>query len=108
KVIDPKFRAFTIQTEQGEVLSGLIVSEDANTLRIVAGADAPPRDVPVADVEERIESKISMMPEGLLVTLTEEDILDLMAYVMSNGDAKSKVFVGGKKPATAGHEHHQH
>jgi putative heme-binding domain-containing protein len=108
KVIDPKFRAFTIQTEQGEVLSGLVLSEDAKTVRIVAGADSPPRDVPVADIEERIESKISMMPEGLLVTLTQEDILDLMAYVMSGGDAKSKVFVGGKKPVAAGHEHHQH
>ncbi len=107
KVIDPKFRAVTIQTEQGEVLSGLITSENAHTVRIVAGPDTPPRDVPVEDIEERVESKISMMPEGLLVTLTKEDILDLMAYIMSGGDAKNKAFVGGKKPAAAGgHEHH--
>lgn len=108
KVIDPKFRVFTLQTEEGEVLSGLILSEDAKTLRIVAGADTPPRDVPVSEIEERVESKLSMMPEGLLVTLQKDDILDLMAYIISGGDAKHKAFIGGKKPAAKGHEHHHH
>ncbi len=107
KVIDPKFRAVTVQTEQGEVLSGLIVADDGKTLRIVSGPDAPPRDVPINDIEERVESKISMMPEGLLVTLQKEDILDLMAYIMTGGDARHKAFIGGKKPAEkGGHEHH--
>jgi hypothetical protein len=40
-------------------------------------------------------SKLSMMPAGLLDTLKEEEILDLMAYLLSRGDRKHAMF--GKK-----------
>jgi hypothetical protein len=32
------------------------------------------------------------MPEGLLDTLKEDDVLDLMAYLLSRGDRKNKMF----------------
>ena len=38
------------------------------------------------------KSLTSMMPEGLLNSLTEEEILDLMAYLMSRGDRNSPMF----------------
>jgi hypothetical protein len=37
-------------------------------------------------------SKVSLMPEGLLDTLKEDEILDLMAYLLSRGDRNSKMF----------------
>ena len=33
-----------------------------------------------------------MMPEGLLDTLTQNDILDLVAYLYSRGDRNHKMF----------------
>ena len=39
-----------------------------------------------------IPSKVSMMPEGLLDVLKEEEILDLMAYLLSRGDRKNAMF----------------
>ena len=32
------------------------------------------------------------MPKGLLDKLTREEVLDLLAYVVSRGDAKNKMF----------------
>ena len=39
----------------------------------------------------------SAMPKGLLDKLTREEILDLLAYVYSRGDAKSKVYGGASE-----------
>ena len=33
-----------------------------------------------------MKSKVSMMPKGLLDTFKEDEILDLVAYLMSRGD----------------------
>jgi hypothetical protein len=33
------------------------------------------------DLEKSVPSRTSLMPEGLLNTLTHEDILDLLAYI---------------------------
>jgi hypothetical protein len=37
------------------------------------------------DVEEKIASKISPMPNGLLNILTKDEILDLHAYIEAGG-----------------------
>ena len=45
-----------------------------------------------SEIEDRFASKISLMPLGLLNTLTAEDILDLLAYIESAGDAQHPAF----------------
>ena len=42
-----------------------------------------------------------MMPTGLLDTLKEDEILDLMAYLLSRGDRKHAMFRDAR-PAPAG------
>ncbi len=36
--------------------------------------------------------RTSMMPTGLLDTMTEEEVLDLMAYLLSRGDPTNAMF----------------
>jgi hypothetical protein len=43
-------------------------------------------------IEEMVESKVSMMPKGLLNTLNREEVLDLMAYLLSRGDRNHAMF----------------
>jgi putative heme-binding domain-containing protein len=38
------------------------------------------------------QSKVSMMPPGLLNTLSDTDILDLLAYLLSRGNAEDPMF----------------
>jgi len=43
-------------------------------------------------VESIVTSKVSMMPAGLLDTLKEDEILDLVAFLLSRGDRKHAMF----------------
>jgi hypothetical protein len=43
-------------------------------------------------IEETKPSLVSMMPEGLLNSLHEDEVLDLMAFLLSRGDRKSPMF----------------
>jgi mono/diheme cytochrome c family protein len=54
--------------------------------------DAKPVIVKKSDVESVVSSKISQMPLGLIDSLNENELRDLMAYVMSAGDRKAKVY----------------
>jgi hypothetical protein len=36
-----------------------------------------------------------MMPQGLLDTLNEDEVLDLMAYLLSRGDRNHAMFAAG-------------
>ncbi len=96
KVIDQKFKTYVIETKQGEVVAGIIVSQTDKSLKIQANPETPPREIALADIEEKIESKISLMPEGLLVTLSKEEILDLLAYILAAGDSQNDAFTGGE------------
>jgi hypothetical protein len=40
----------------------------------------------------RAIAKLSQMPEGLISTLTRNEILDLLAYLEANGQADAAVF----------------
>jgi len=52
-----------------------------------------------SEIAGREKSPTSIMPKGLLDKLTREEILDLIAYIVSGGDVKHKVYQGG------GHSH---
>jgi len=99
EVIEPskemadKYRPRTIITTQGQVVSGLVVQRDKKTVRIAnPGWGIKTIEVPVADIEEETESKISLMPTGLLVTLQREEIYELLAYIVAGGDANHPLY----------------
>jgi hypothetical protein len=43
-------------------------------------------------VESINPSKLSMMPEGLLNTLRDDEVRDLLAYLLSRGDREHAMF----------------
>jgi hypothetical protein len=43
-------------------------------------------------IESINPSPVSMMPVGLLDTLNNEEVLDLMAYLLSGGDRSNAMF----------------
>jgi putative membrane-bound dehydrogenase-like protein len=81
-VIGTDFRATTVETKDGESVSGLLANEttSAITLRTTAG------DVVIAkaDIQERVLSEKSLMPEGLLDPLTDRERIELLKFLTSN------------------------
>ena len=50
-------------------------------------------EVSTSNVESIERSKVSMMPKGLLDAFKEDEILDLMAYLLSGGDRRQRMFL---------------
>lgn len=93
KVISDQYQSSLILTVGGEVVSGRIIGEDDE--KVTVRTDPFAREMTVikkSDVEERQKSTVSEMPQGLINTLTKEEILDMIAYLRAAGKADDKAF----------------
>lgn len=93
KVLSEQYMNTAIETNDGQVIIGRIV-EDTPEKVVLRPNPLEPRTVTVKkpEIASRNLSRISPMPVGLLNTFTKEDILDLLAYMESLGDAKHTNF----------------
>ena len=88
KVVSDQYKASIVQTAQGKVYTGRIVSESPETVTIVTDPEDATKFVEIkrSDVEEILPSSESLMPKGLLDQLNETEVLDLLAYTLSRGN----------------------
>jgi putative heme-binding domain-containing protein len=84
KVISDQYQAEMFELNDGKIVSGLIVRESAAAI-LVRTADAPdkPVAVPKAQIANRAQSTVSLMPEGLVDTLSQKQIADMLAFMMA-------------------------
>jgi len=86
-VVDPhsqvleSFQTHTVLTDDGRVVQGLCVERTPHAVTIM-GPQGTTR-IPAAEIEEHRVSRQSLMPEGILRTLTDQQIRDLFAYLQS-------------------------
>lgn len=86
-IIDPNasvavdFRMAVVVTKSGRVVTGLAVEKTEKTLTFQTQSDRI--TVERADIEETTNTLLSLMPEGLFQNLSDEQIRDLTAYLMS-------------------------
>ncbi len=90
--IDPKYRQTVLQLEDGTVRTGIILSEDADMLTMLTGTPAKELKIAKKSIDDRGTSAVSIMPNGLLNTLDKEQILDLLAYLIANGNPEDAAY----------------
>ena len=80
-------------TIEGQVVKGRVEQETDDSI-LIRGVDAQARPVriPKTDIEQRSLSKVSMMPTGTINHLNLEQVLDLLAYLLSDGDEKHAAY----------------
>lgn len=100
KVVSDQFQTYNIWKKDGDDISGRITDENAERIIVLPSMLAPDLtvEVPVAEIAKREPAKVSAMPTGLLNPLSEEEILDLLAYLQSGGQKDAANFKS--KPAT--------
>jgi putative membrane-bound dehydrogenase-like protein len=78
KAVADQFLNWQIETTKGLSLSGLIVEETADSVTL---RDGNGKDTRIAkkDIESRTKSPKSLMPEDVVVFMTEDDLVDLVA-----------------------------
>ncbi|HEY7427062.1 MAG TPA: c-type cytochrome, partial [Gemmataceae bacterium] len=94
KVVSDQYRASIVTTASGKVYTGRIVNETKDALTILLDPEDSTKVVEVkkSKVDEMKPSLVSVMPEGALKPLNENEVLDLLAYLLSRGDPKHPMF----------------
>jgi putative membrane-bound dehydrogenase-like protein len=80
KAIADQYLQWTVENSAGQKITGLLVEETpaALTIRDANGKDTK---IPKADVESRRKSDVSIMPDNIVAAMTEDDLIDLVAYL---------------------------
>jgi putative membrane-bound dehydrogenase-like protein len=93
-VVDPsaaireEFTNFQIATKDGRQLTGLIEDQDTKKV-ILRGVDNQTTLIPRTQIKKLQASSTSLMPDGLTEALTEQQLLDLFAYLTSRTPSRS-------------------
>jgi putative membrane-bound dehydrogenase-like protein len=86
-ILDPSatvaadFRMTVFEMKDGRVINGVVVEKTEKTLTVQTQNDR--LTIQKSDVEEQKTSNLSLMPEGQLQNLTEDQVRDLFGYLMS-------------------------
>ncbi|TWT56235.1 family 16 glycoside hydrolase [Allorhodopirellula solitaria] len=91
KVISDQYGSSNVLLADGNLLTGLVIEHAGGGLTVYPPQpDAKAIEVAADDVEEVIASPVSQMPTELLDDLNAEEVRDLIAYLLSGGDANDK------------------
>ncbi len=78
--VSPRYHTTLLQTADGTVVSGVIVYESVDGMTLQNSSHETLR-IPAQEIDSRRELETSLMPEGLLDPLTDQDYADLYAYL---------------------------
>ncbi|HCN79115.1 MAG TPA: heme-binding protein [Verrucomicrobiales bacterium] len=95
KEINEQFAPIIVTKNSGEILSGVVVNLSGDNVTLNTDLSDPDQRVNIDRKEVKsIElSKVSPMPPMLLAMLKKDEILDLLAYILSGGDKGHAMFV---------------
>ena len=74
------FRSLIVALDDGRVLTGLPVEDNPGRL-VLKTADGQRTIVRPNQVDDRKNSDVSLMPEGLAETMTDQDLADLLSFL---------------------------
>jgi putative heme-binding domain-containing protein len=80
--VNPNYLSYLVETKDGESLAGLIINESANsvTLRMAGGAESVVARANIASMQSQGKS---LMPEGLEEGLSQQDMADLVEFIVA-------------------------
>ena len=92
--IEERYISLIIQDIDGRLHTGVVAERTDTEIRLLANPldNEKPVTILIDDIEDEMESKVSMMPQGVLNTCTKAEILDLLMYVEAAGDRDHPAF----------------
>lgn len=76
------FENYVVRTADGRTLTGFIADQDSNVI-VIRGADGQNISLARDEIEDLRASRQSLMPEGQLKVMSDQQIRDLFAYLRS-------------------------
>jgi uncharacterized protein len=82
--VEGNYRVYTLTTEDGRVLTGILSSETRTSVELI-DADAKKRVVLRENIESLVASPKSLMPEGFEKQMSKDDLVHLLAFLTQRG-----------------------
>jgi putative heme-binding domain-containing protein len=88
-ILDPNaeipndYRPVTVDTKDDRVITGILKQQDERSLTLQTANEVV--TLPRSEVAKLQQAQLSMMPEGLLTPLTDQEVRDLIFYLRSPG-----------------------
>ena len=79
--VNPEYANYVVVTDDGRSITGMITAETATSVTLKR-AEGESDTVLRANIDELVNTGVSIMPEGLEKQLTKEEMADLIAYLM--------------------------
>ncbi|MFK7768366.1 MAG: c-type cytochrome [Mariniblastus sp.] len=80
--IAPEYMVRKVITLDGDIVSGIVVAEDKESISILPNPESKkPTVIAKEEVDEMMQSSVSIMPKGLLDRFTEDEIFEILAYL---------------------------
>lgn len=76
------YETYLVTTKDGRTLSGFLADKDTRVV-VLRGIDGVNQTLPLDQIAEMKPAGLSLMPEGLLNSLKEQQVRDLFAYLCS-------------------------
>ncbi len=94
KVINEQFSAVKVLTLDGVVHTGVVVNLNGDRMTLNTDLTDPNKRVAIdrKEIDLLEVSDVSAMPSGLLNPMTTEEVLDLVAYLLSGGEESHRYF----------------
>lgn len=94
KEISDQYGSVTFKLKNGQQVAGRIANLSGDTYKIITDLMAPGEmtTIKTNDIASTEPTPVSMMPPGLLNMLEDDDVLDLLAYILSKGDESNPLF----------------
>lgn len=89
-VVKENYKMTMISTEDGQYYSGVIEGENDRQISLRIPNVDEPVTIPKSIIWDRETANMSMMPEGLLQYLSDDDVIDLIGYLQNFEDLSSR------------------
>jgi putative heme-binding domain-containing protein len=80
--VAPQYESFSLETTDGQTRVVFQLMERGGSHTYV-GLDGKPFEIKIEDIVKREHLPVSIMPEGLVARLTDEEVRDLVAFLKS-------------------------
>lgn len=102
EVISDQYNSTVLSLKDGNSVVGRMISEDGDDYKISQNPYAPDilRSIPKKDVIDTKMSTVSLMPQGTINRLGPDEVKDLLAYLISGGNAENGVYLGNDDQAS--------
>jgi putative membrane-bound dehydrogenase-like protein len=87
--ISHNYESYAVVTTNGEVLTGLIVSETGDEITL-KDSNALTRTIKKSDIEEKKKQQVSLMPADLQKLITVQELVDIIDYLQTLKTAEVK------------------